>query len=217
MAGAMLGVSVRHVCGVLIATLVVSGCGSDDIVTNQVVINAVITLVDSGPALRSARTFVLPDTVMLVPRAGTPIGINAAEQIIATIRGQFVALGWTEVPQTRESRPDVVVLVAASTQIRSSLIDPDWFGTWGYLPFWGAGVDPTWVWGLSVSEIPYTYQVGTLIITMLNVRAPNVTRKRIPVLWAAGIDGVVGDPSTATRALVGIAQAFAQSPYLRVK
>jgi hypothetical protein len=212
----MMSISVRHVCSGLIAAFVASGCQSDDVIVNNQVLGVVVTLVDSGPALRSARTFALPDTVMLVPRSGTPISLTAAQQIAAAVRAHFIALGWTDIAQTtRQSRPDVVVLIAASTQIRSTLIYSDWFVAWGFLPYWSLGVDPSWVWASSASEFPFTYQAGTLIITMLDVRAQDSAAKRIPVLWSAGLDGVVSDPSSATLALTGIAQAFAQSPYLR--
>jgi hypothetical protein len=50
---------------------------------------------------------------------------------------------------------------------------------------------------------------------MLDRRAENPTSQSIPLLWAAGIDGVVTTTaSTTERALVGIDQAFAQSSYL---
>jgi hypothetical protein len=51
---------------------------------------------------------------------------------------------------------------------------------------------------------------------MIEVSAPRDATKTIPLLWAAALDGVVGDASTIERIRAGIDQAFEQSPYLRV-
>jgi hypothetical protein len=108
-----------------------------------------------------------------------------------------------------------VVLLAASTQVQSGLLYGDWFSAWGYLPYWGAAVDPSWLWGYPGAVVPYTYQTGTLLVSMLDVRAPRSETKTIPLLWSAGLDGLVGDATTMARIHAGIAQAFDQSPYLR--
>jgi len=60
------------------------------------------------------------------------------------------------------------------------------------------------------------YEVGTLVITMVDLRAPRETTKRVPVLWVAAVNGVLGDSPVLPRVLTGIDQAFAQSPYLRI-
>ena len=71
---------------------------------------------------------------------------------------------------------------------------------------------------MPVDEIPYVYQAGTLLITMLDLRAQNASTQRIQLLWAAAIDGFVTDAATTKdRTLVGIDQAFTQSSYLKVQ
>lgn len=54
------------------------------------------------------------------------------------------------------------------------------------------------------------------MITMVDLRAPRETTKRVPVLWVAAINGVLTDNPILPRVLTGIDQAFAQSPYLRI-
>jgi hypothetical protein len=177
---------------------------------------SVVTVVDDGTALNSARTFVVVDTIVDVPLASVVIGHDADHEITATIRAHLVALGWRDASQGR-TPPDVVVLVAASTRTQAGVAYDNWYGAWGYLPYWDAGVDASWTWGLPTGEIPYVYQAGTLLVTMLDVRAQDAERKRIPLLWAAAIDGFVTDAiTTKDRTLVGIDQAFAQSTYLKV-
>ena len=174
---------------------------------------SVVTLVDDGAALKSARTFFIADTIVDVPLASDAIGHDADREIVANIRAHFVSLGWREVA----SDPDVIVLVAASTRTQAGVAYVNWYGAWGYLPYWGTGVDASWAWGLPAGEIPYVYQAGTLLVTMLDVRSQDASAKRIPLLWAAAIDGFIADQfTTKERALDGIDQAFAQSGYLKV-
>jgi hypothetical protein len=48
---------------------------------------------------------------------------------------------------------------------------------------------------------------------MLDVRHGDESSKRIPLLWAAAINGVLTS-SSLDGALAGVDQAFVQSPYL---
>lgn len=178
---------------------------------------AVVTVVDSGPALKRASTFVLPDTVVRLSQFGTPIGPQLAHQLIIQVRAHFRAMGWTELPNVRESHPDALVLIAASTQVQTGIAYSDWFSAWGYLPYWGGSVDGSWAWGYPVGAVPYAYQSGTVLVAMIDIGAPrNQVTKTIPLLWAAGLDGLVGDGTTTERVRAGINQAFIQSPYLRI-
>jgi len=189
-------------------------CEPENIVFPQT--GSVVTLVDSGPALGSARTFALPDTVMQLSDAGGTIGHAADAEILASIRGHLMVFGWRDATRSEfQSPPDVLVLVAAATRIETTAAYGDWYGSWGYLPYWGASVDASWGWGTPAGAIPYSFPAGTLLVTMLDLRAQREDTKRIPLLWAAAIDGALSS-NTAQRALVGIDQAFAQSAYLRL-
>jgi len=204
--------------GATVATMVLMpACYSSDY--NNVAPNlpgVVITVVDQGRALASARSFALPDTVVEVPVGSNTITHESDQQIIANVRAHMVGLGWQDVGTNPVAIPDVVLLVAANTRIQTGVFYVDWFGAWGYLPYWGPAVNGGWIWGVPADAVPYAFQAGTILITMLDRRAADATRQSIPLLWAAGIDGVVTNTaSTTERALTGIDQAFAQSPYLR--
>jgi hypothetical protein len=178
----------------------------------------VITVVDHSRALATARTFALPDTVVEVPLGSNTLDHASDQQIIANVRAHMVALGWHDVGTNPAATPDVVLLVAASTRIQTGVAYVDWFGAWGSLPYWGPAVSSGWTWGVPAGAVPYAFQAGTIIIAMLDRRAENVGLQSIPLLWAAGIDGVVTTTtSTTERALVGVDQAFAQSLYLKVQ
>ena len=211
----MTGTLIRRLCTTGAAALLAAACEGNTLTEQS--IGAVVTVVDSGAALRSARTFTLPDTVIRLSQVGTAISPALARELVAEIRMHFITLGWTEVRLDEPSlRPDVLVLVAASTRVETGFLYSDWFSAWGYLPYWGASVDPSWAWGFPGGAVPYSYQAGTLLVTMIDVRAPRSETKTIPMLWAAGLDGLVGDASTMARIHAGIDQAFEQSPYLRL-
>ena len=208
--------SPHMVCCMAAAALLAAGCGDNTIDSPQS-FGAVVTVVDSGLALRRASTFVLPDTVVLLSQFGTPINSDLAHQLVIQVRAHFRAMGWTEIPDARDSRPDVLILLAASTQVQTGIAYSDWFSAWGYLPYWGGSVNDAWAWGYPGGAVPYAYQSGTLLVAMIDVSAPrDLATKTIPLLWAAGLDGLVGDGTTPERIRAGINQAFFQSPYLRI-
>ncbi len=215
----MAGNFVRLLGATVATAVVMSGCYASDY--NNVAPNlpgVVITVVDQGPALAGARTFALPDTIVELPLGSNTLDHASDQQIIANIRAHMVGLGWQDVGSNPAARPDVILLVAAETRIQTGVAYVDWFGAWGYLPYWGAPVSAGWTWGVPAGAVPYAFQAGTILISMLDRRAENVDQRSIPLLWAAGIDGVVTTTaSTTERALIGVDQAFAQSPYLKVQ
>jgi hypothetical protein len=204
------------VCCLATAALLAVACDGTTLDSPQS-FGAIVTMVDSGGALRRSSTFVLPDTVVRLSQFGTPIGPTLAHQLIIQVRAHFRAMGWTELANERGAHPDVLILIAASTQTQIGLAYGDWFSSWGYLPYWGGSVDQSWAWGYPDGAVPYSYQTGTLLVSMIDVSSPrDATTKTIPLLWAAALDGLVGDGSTVERIRAGIDQAFVQSPYLRI-
>ena len=176
---------------------------------------AVITVVDSGPPLQSAITFALPDTIVELQGSTFQLDHVNDDAITANIRNQLRSLGWVDVSGDTTVRPDVVVLVAATTRIQTGVVYGDWYGAWGYLPYWGPAVTDAWAWGAPVGAVPYAFPAGTLVIAMLDLRNFRPQEQEIPLLWAAAIDGVIrGASAAADRAQVGIDQAFDQSEYL---
>ena len=91
----------------------------------------VITVVDNGVVLASARTFALPDTVIEVPLGSNTLDHAFDQQIIANVRAHMVAFGWQDVGTSPSANPDVVLLVATATRIQTGVAYFDWFGAWG--------------------------------------------------------------------------------------
>jgi hypothetical protein len=204
----------RVLAGFVLSAIVLAGACYPDEIDSVSDLASVTTLVDSQTPLRVARTYAMPDTVLhsLRRQGAGVIGHDADPAILARIRGNFALMGWREVTDLEAERPDVVVLVGIFEDTNTGVAYTGWWGDWGYWPGWPA-YGPDWSWGYPGTAVTFTYETGTLVLVMLDVRNGDTTLKRVPILWAAGIEGVL--TSTAVQgALVGIDQAFAQSPYL---
>ena len=202
--------------GRLLATVLLgTACQSADVLSTELP-GAVLTTVQDGPALAAARTFALPDTVIDLPANSASIGHESAAAIVGRVRAHLLRLGWVDVGKSSAAQPDVVVLIAASERLQTGWAYVDWYGAWGYLPYWGPTVGPTSAWGIPGGAIPFSFAAGTVLVTMLDLRNQRGSVDDIPLLWAAAVDGVITGPtSTLDRALLGIDQAFVQSPYMR--
>jgi len=174
---------------------------------------SVTTLVDSQAPLRNARTFALPDTIIHITIGAGVISHDGDQQLIARVRAELIAMGWREVTDVRAERPDVVVLMAVTEQTNTGVAYGGWWSDWGWWPGWPATYGSDWAWGYPANAVTFTYETGTLLITMLDVQHGNESTKRVPLLWAAGVNGVLTSTSL-DGALNGIDQAFTQSPYL---
>jgi len=202
------------VTALLCASGLAAACDSEPL--NPDNIGWVTTLVDSTPpALEAARTFAVPDTIVAL--SGGSLDHAADRAIAADVRRHFLELGWTLRADTLGPKPDVVIVMGVNTRQEVGISYAGWFPAYGWLPYWGTPADPSWVWGAPAGAIAYTYEVGTLVLTMIDLRAPRQTTKVVPVLWAAAINGVLTDNPVIPRVLTGIDQAFAQSPYLRIQ
>jgi hypothetical protein len=129
-----------------------------------------------------------------------------AKQILDKIKLNMKNLGWGD-PVDFVNNPDVLVTPAAmsSTTYYYSYWYDWWYG--GYYGGWGWYYPPYY----SVSS----YTTGTLIITMSD---PNLETpiNQSPAVWIAAANGLLGS-NDINRALQGIDQAFAQSPFLNTK
>lgn len=189
------------------------GCYPDEI-DSVSDLASIVTVVDSQTPLRTARTYAMPDTVLhsLRRQGAGVIGHEGDPQILARIRGHFAQLGWREITNLAAEHPDVVVLVGVFEDTNTGTAYTSWWSDWGYWPGW-PGYGPDWTWGVPVNSVEFTFESGTLTMVMLDLRGSDPTFKRVPLLWAGAVQGVLAS-SNLERALVGIDQAFAQSPYL---
>ena len=88
---------------------------------------AVVTVVDSGPALKQARSFLIPDTVVDLARSASQISHASDTQITETVRMHLIDLGWHDAATDPSPDPDVILLVGASTRIQTGWYYTDWY------------------------------------------------------------------------------------------
>ena len=190
-------------------------CYPDQIITSVTQLASVTTLVDSqSPSLQTARTFALPDTVVHARRDTTVafIGHVGDAQILASVRQNLTAIGWQELTKVPPEVPDVVVLTVVFETTNTGVAYSNWWGGWGWWPGW-PGYGPDWAWGYPGNAVTFTYETGTLAIVMLDTRHGDTSKRRVPILWAGAVNGVLTQ-SSLQGALTGIDQMFTQSPYL---
>jgi len=195
----------------------VAACYPDDISSTEE-LDTVTTLYDKQHDFGAGVTYALPDTVVFIDEDGTAgddesdVSHQYDDQIIASIRENLNAAGYTELTGAAARNADLAVL-ASSTTATTVGVYYDWWYYWGYYPYW-PGYAPGWGYGYPPVSVAYAYSTGTLIMTMIDLKNADVANKSIPVLWIGAVNGVLTGNSSVARVTNGIDQAFVQSPYL---
>lgn len=193
------------------------GCYPDRIDNTQD-LDTVTTIFDSQGDFAGAKRFALPDSIVVLAAEGETslpsVSATLQTQVLAAIRQNMTNAGYVEETQPRSNPPDVVVVAAATTTTNIGYVVSNWWSYYGwyggwYYPYYGAG----WGWTYPPGYA-YSYTTGTLVTTMVDNRKANVEAKQVPVIWVAAVNGVIAGNETQ-RAVDGINQAFAQSPYLK--
>jgi hypothetical protein len=178
----------------------------------------VTTFFDQNADFGAIRTFAMPDEV--IEREGSqPIDQAAKDLILREVIRNMAALGYQRELQPETNGADVVVLVTANqTTTRETWVSYPWWGGWGFWPGWGGWCcfGPGWGWSYPwVATVQYT--TGSVFIDMVDPNKADQGTSVIPVVWGAGIDGLVSGSPDNSRIVSTIGQAFRQSPYLGVR
>jgi len=194
-------------------------------VTSIAQIDVVITTHDDTVTFTNFATYALLDSVVHIDyednMADDLLDRSNDALILSEVRAGIEAMGYMEEPNPNTTQPDVILLVGAiATQ-------KDAYFAWGWWPWWGWGggwggccYGPGWGWGYPGGGVGrVSYEVGTLVITMLDPDRPSNPDTEIdtaPVLWLAAINGILSGSSTGLTARITnlIDQAYDQSPYL---
>jgi len=173
---------------------------------------SITTLYDTLFAYDSAVTFYVPDSV--VHLGGTDNISHVYDSlIIAQTALNMVRRGYTQVVDPTVA--DLTLNPAVTVTKNYDYTLADWCVVWGWAYPW---ICTGWIPGYPDDVVGYTYSTGTLFIAMADLTGgvpPNPSRP--PVVWLAGINGVVSGGSSAALAsdiVNGIDQAFDQSPYI---
>jgi hypothetical protein len=178
--------------------------------------DAVVTVRNPSADFGSIRSYAIPDAVVHIDAdGGTTHTADAVDQaILNELDVQMAQRGYTRENSPQTNPADVYLLPATGTFSVQAVYSYDPWTAWGYWPGW----DPYFGPGLAYGYPPvpsYEYDVGALVVLMLDRRDRSLTSRQVPVDWIAVVDGALKNPADlATRAVSGIQRAFAQSPYL---
>lgn len=182
--------------------------------------DAVVTVRNPDFAFSSALSFYMPDTIIQI-NENDPDKIDISrdndDEILARVRSNLLAQGWTELSEDDVENggqvPDVAVgnLVMATENTQWWVSYPPGSGCW----------DPWWCWGWYWPPVvgSTTYRAGSYFVvaaSALDISDPG-NADELEVAWGGAMNGVLSSStgSNFTRLLNGIDQMFEQSPYLR--
>lgn len=199
--------------------LLLTGCYPGDYGENDLSdYDLVITNYDKDFNFGTVQTYAMPDSIVKIgsidlgddnitgPDVVDPV---YADQILATVRNQMNARGWTEVDET--ANPDVILLTSTmTTENVYYYYDPYYWG-W-YYPYYGYG----WYYPGYYPSTSYTsFTSGSFLMQMSYPDGININ-DQIPILWTAVVNGVAEGTNAEIvgRVNKAIGTAFDQSPYL---
>ena len=174
---------------------------------------SVTTVYDTLFSFGTAVTFYVPDSVVHIG-GDDDISHVYDSLIVARTAANMVASGYTRVLDP--ALADLTLNPAVSVRENYDYTGDDWCIVWGWAYPW---ICTGWIPDYPGDVIGYTYTTGTIFIPMADLSGgvpPAVSRP--PVVWIAGINGVISGSSSAALAQSisdGIDQAFDQSFYIR--
>ena len=203
----------RSTLGITWLALTAIACYPDRSVDSTTEFASVTTLFDKEADFATVTKYALPDTVLYVPKLEDEVPAATQAAILSSIRTNLNQLGWTEVTNPRTTAVDVYVVATVTSETSTYWVY--WWDYWGWYPYWPVGWSGASAnWYYPGYWYPYSYTTGTVLIGMADAR-PTITDGRIPLMWSAGVNGVLADQGTNVAiATAAIDQAFQQSPYL---
>ncbi len=167
-----------------------------------------------GVSFSDYKTYYISDTVALISasKTDTLLPAAAAQQIVSAIESNMEARGYTRV-RIKALNPDLGINTVAVKDVDVGVVYPGWW--WGYPGYW----DP-WYWGWYYPyyypwTVAYSVTTGSVIAEIIDLKNVNEDQK-LQVVWTMSLNGALGssDINNLQRAIDGINQAYAQSPYL---
>ncbi|ULQ54081.1 DUF4136 domain-containing protein [Flavihumibacter fluvii] len=180
--------------------------------------DVVYTNEKKGYDFSTVNTYFLPDTVVFSDPGGSGGDHKYDATILASLKSNLDALGWTQLSESGPESADVVVLPSGSTQQYASCAAYCWYCYWGWYPGWGyypPAWGPGYGWGYPSSVVCASYNTGTISVAITD---PNkATTDTLPVVWIGVLNGLLEGSETEIMSRIdkNIDQMFLQSPYLK--
>lgn len=163
-------------------------------------------------------TFALPDNVIILsedpPEQGQRppfLDFATGRSIINAIRTNMIARGFT--PVTQFDNPDYVIL-PSMTSDNALLFDYSWwFWDW-WIPNLGTTI--RWQYPGFRPAVVTSVSTGSVLLQFVDMKTAG-TGGQVEVNWVSVINGALSGSSSSNtdRAVIGVNQAFTQSPYIK--
>jgi hypothetical protein len=199
-------------------------CYPDETVTYSD-LDIVVTAHDADFNFTNVKTYYLYDSVIhlkdtLNPENNVDLSRQFDQNILDMVRQNMANYGYLLESDPEGNAPDLIFTVKAmgTRNYFAYSYYPWYYWDWGWgwyyksADYWYPYYPPYWG-GTYITS----YEVGTLIFGLYDVRNATAATDSIPVVWNADINGLLGSTAaTLERRLeYGINQAFEQSPYLK--
>ena len=170
----------------------------------------VVTVYSKGTDFGSYSTFALADEQGLIEIGDEDIDISHAydEEIFTRIRGNLLARGYQEVEDPETADMLVLAGVTAVTLEVSGCYYWGDYWCWYYPCYSGGG------YCYPYSGYNYEYEVGTVIVLMVDREKYDSASKPPALMWTATLGGLIEGFTSSEELLNNVDQAFTQSPYL---
>ncbi|MBD78994.1 MAG: hypothetical protein CL840_08755 [Crocinitomicaceae bacterium] len=195
--------------------LLISSCAkypADSVTTEE---NDIIgSLYNQNTNFSSYSTFAIVDSVLLIKRgAGEPEPdtgyFRYSDRMISLISQNMVSRGYTRV--SKDSTPDLGIDVSVLND--ANIGSYTYWG--GYPGYWGwYGYSYWYGWP---STTYYKYEIGTVVINMIDLQNRNDVDKELTVVWNNVAAGLVASSSNYNTSRIdrAINIMFEQSPYVK--
>lgn len=179
----------------------------------------VYTNYDKQANFKQFTTYYLPDKILVISDKAEPEYLEGegAQEILATYKSNMNARGFTMVSTKEDADLGLQVSYIKSTYYFTNYGQAQWW--WGYPGYWGPGYWGNWGGGWYYPyAVNYSYSTNSFIAELVNLKAPEGPKEKLPVLWNSYMSGLSYSSSiNKTLAIKAVNQAFTQSPYLTNK
>lgn len=204
---------------ILLAVFALVSCEKDpdmDKLDNEYL---VFTSHDTSAKFSNYSTYYVPDSILIIGDKKEPEywKDENAMTIIKAYVAKMNAAGYTRTQMKDQADLGLQLSYVASTYFFTGYYNNS--AWWNYYPgYWYTGYWGNWGGGWYYPyPITYSYSTGSLLADLINLKAPEGSKEKLPVIWNAYISGLLGNSGSlnVNRTVTAVNQAFTQSPYLK--
>lgn len=179
----------------------------------------VYTNYDKEANFKEFTTYYLPDKILVIGDKDKPEYLEGqtAQDILAAYEQNMNQRGYTRVDNKDEASLGIQVSYIQSTYYFIGYNYPQWW--WGYPGYWDSYYWGNWNGWYYPYAVTYSYSTNSFLAEMVNLKAPEGTDKKLPVIWSSYLTGFETGSALVNRTLAvnAVNQSFIQSPYLTNK